>query len=179
MEAIFKILLYTLGFIVLLVGAFVLYIQIKGIPNYPVEMTDAIKNLKVTVDSAHIAEGKRISSCFAANATIDRNPKTHRLFPAQISQGIRRYLFAEYYPGQNAWHRQLDQRRTVLFPAHGYPPADRRVRAPPLCPNSRGCRKMIYIRSLPGCVHPTPNWRLIRMNFPPTNPISSLNFCAT
>lgn len=62
MKRFFKILLYTLGFIVLLVGAFVLYIQIKGIPNYPVEMTDAIKNLKVTVDSAHIAEGKRISS---------------------------------------------------------------------------------------------------------------------
>ncbi|MBK8425211.1 MAG: cytochrome c [Lewinellaceae bacterium] len=62
MKRFFKILLYTLGFIVLLVGAFVLYIQIKGIPKYPVEMTDAIKNLKVTVDSAHIAEGKRISS---------------------------------------------------------------------------------------------------------------------
>ena len=62
MKRFFKILLYTLGIIVLLVGAFVLYIQIKGIPKYPVEMTDAIKNLKVTVDSAHIAEGKRISS---------------------------------------------------------------------------------------------------------------------
>ena len=62
MKRFFKILLYTLGFIVLLVGAFVLYIQIKGIPKYPVEMTDAIKNLKVTVDSAHIEEGKRISS---------------------------------------------------------------------------------------------------------------------
>jgi len=62
MKRFFKILLYALGLIVLFAGAFVLYIQIKGIPKYPVEMTDAIKNLKVTVDSTHIAEGKRISS---------------------------------------------------------------------------------------------------------------------
>lgn len=62
MKRFFKILLYFLGAIVLLVGAFALYIQVKGVPHYPVEMTDAIKNMKVTVDSAHIAEGKRISS---------------------------------------------------------------------------------------------------------------------
>lgn len=62
MKRFFRILLLMVGFIVLAVGAFALYIQIKGVPKYPVAMTEAIKNLKVPVDSAHIAEGKRISS---------------------------------------------------------------------------------------------------------------------
>ncbi len=62
MKRFFKILLYALSAIVLLVGAFALYVQIKGVPKYPVEMTDAIKNLKAPADSAHIAEGKRIAS---------------------------------------------------------------------------------------------------------------------
>ena len=62
MKRFFRILLLVVGFIVLAVGAFALYIQIKGVPKYPVAMTEAIKNLKVPVDSAHIAEGKRISS---------------------------------------------------------------------------------------------------------------------
>ena len=62
MKRLFKILLFALGAVILFVGAFVLYIQIKGIPKYPVEMSDAIKNMKVPLDSAHIAEGKRISS---------------------------------------------------------------------------------------------------------------------
>ncbi len=62
MKRFFRILLFALCFIILAVGAFALYIQIKGVPKYPVAMTEAIKNLKVPVDSAHVAEGKRISS---------------------------------------------------------------------------------------------------------------------
>lgn len=62
MKRFFKILAIALGVVFLLVGAFALYIQIKGVPDYPVEMTDAIKNMKVPMDSAHIAEGKRIST---------------------------------------------------------------------------------------------------------------------
>lgn len=62
MKRLFKILLYAAGVVVLFVGIFALYIQMKGIPHYPVEMTEAIKTMQVPRDSAHVAEGKRISS---------------------------------------------------------------------------------------------------------------------
>ena len=57
-----KILGYLLGSVALLVGIFAAYVQFKGVPKYPVEMPDQVKTLKVPVDSAHIAEGKRIAS---------------------------------------------------------------------------------------------------------------------
>ena len=62
MKRIFKILAYATGTVILLVGAFALYVQIKGVPYYPVEIPEAVKTLKVPTDSSHIAEGKRIAS---------------------------------------------------------------------------------------------------------------------
>jgi len=57
-----KILAYGLGAVLLLIGIFVAYIQVKGVPSYPVEMPAAIQQLQVPQDTLHVAEGKRIGS---------------------------------------------------------------------------------------------------------------------
>ena len=77
MKRFFKILLYALGVIVLLAGAAALYIQIKGVPNYPVEIPEAVKTLKVPTDSAHIAEGKRIASMLCRECHY--SPETQKM----------------------------------------------------------------------------------------------------
>lgn len=77
MKRIFKILAYAMGTVILLVGAFALYIQIKGIPKYPVEMPEAIRNMKVPVDSVRIAEGKRIGSMLCRECHY--SPETQKM----------------------------------------------------------------------------------------------------
>ncbi len=62
MKKVFKILGYGLGSIIVLIGIFAAYIQIKGVPYYPVEIPNAIQQLQVPRDTQHIAEGKRIAS---------------------------------------------------------------------------------------------------------------------
>ncbi|MCB9356749.1 MAG: c-type cytochrome [Lewinellaceae bacterium] len=77
MKKLMKIVGILLGIVALVVILFVAYIQIKGVPHYPVEMTEQIKNLKVTVDSAHVAEGKRISSMLCRECHY--SPETKKL----------------------------------------------------------------------------------------------------
>lgn len=77
MKRLLKILAYAMGTVILLVGVFALYIQIKGLPNYPVEMTSELKNMKVTIDSAHVAEGKRIASMLCRECHY--NPETQKM----------------------------------------------------------------------------------------------------
>lgn len=77
MKRLLKILAYAMGAVILLLGTAALYIQIKGIPKYPVEMTSELKNLKVTIDSTHIAEGKRIASMLCRECHY--NPETERM----------------------------------------------------------------------------------------------------
>ena len=62
MKKVMKIFGYLLGGVVLLAGAFAAYVEFKGVPKYPVDIPGQVKNLKAPVDSAHIAEGKRIAS---------------------------------------------------------------------------------------------------------------------
>lgn len=77
MKKAIKILGYLLGSVALLAGVFAMYIQIKGVPKYPVVMPEQLKTLKVPVDSAHVAEGRRIGSmlCRACNYS----PETQKL----------------------------------------------------------------------------------------------------
>lgn len=62
MKKVFKILGYGLGAIILLLGIFAVYVQVKGVPDYPVDMPAAVQQLQVPRDTAHVAEGKRIAS---------------------------------------------------------------------------------------------------------------------
>ncbi len=77
MKKLLKVLGFLLGGIVLLVALFAGYIQVKGVPKYPVEIPDQVKNLKVTVDSVHIAEGKRIASMLCRECHY--SPETQKL----------------------------------------------------------------------------------------------------
>ena len=77
MKKALKITGYLLGGVALLVGAFALYVQIKGVPKYPVEMPAEVKTLKVPTDSAHVAEGKRIASMLCRECHY--SPETQRM----------------------------------------------------------------------------------------------------
>ena len=55
MKKVMKVLGYLVGGVALLVGLFATYVSFKGVPKYPVEMSEQVKNLIVPVDSAHIA----------------------------------------------------------------------------------------------------------------------------
>lgn len=74
MKRLFKILGYTLGAIVLLVGIGVAFISFRGIPTYPYAPTPDIINLKVIPDSTRVARGAKIASllcneCHRDNST--------------------------------------------------------------------------------------------------------------
>jgi mono/diheme cytochrome c family protein len=74
MKRLFKILAYTLGVVLLLIGAFVAYLHFKGIPTYPYEPTPEIAALNVVPDSTRVERGAKIATllcneCHKDNAT--------------------------------------------------------------------------------------------------------------
>lgn len=83
MKKILKILLYLILAVVIIVAAIVLYIYVKGVPNYPYQPTAAIQNLKVTPDSIRIARGAKIATLLCNNCHAD--PKTGMLTGKHIS----------------------------------------------------------------------------------------------
>lgn len=62
MKRVLKILGYTAGGLVLLVGAAAAYFSIKGIPTYEVKMPVDVAKLSVPRDSAYIARGAKMAS---------------------------------------------------------------------------------------------------------------------
>ncbi len=62
MKRVLKILGYTVGGLVLLVGVAAAYVSIKGIPTYEVKMPVEMANLQVPRDSAYIARGAKMAS---------------------------------------------------------------------------------------------------------------------
>lgn len=62
MKRLFKILGFTLGIIVLLIGAFAAYIGIKGVPKYKFDIPPAMAALQAPRDSAHVARGAKIAT---------------------------------------------------------------------------------------------------------------------
>lgn len=77
MKRFFKIAGYTLGILIALLLCGATVIHFRGIPHYPVEMPSAVQNLKVPVDSVHVAEGKRIASMLCKECHY--NPETQKL----------------------------------------------------------------------------------------------------
>ena len=62
MKRLFKIAGMTLGALALLAGLFALYIYLKGIPRYEVNIPPAIAGLQAPRDSAHVARGAKIAT---------------------------------------------------------------------------------------------------------------------
>ncbi|MCC6462015.1 MAG: cytochrome c [Saprospiraceae bacterium] len=66
-----KILGFTVGSIVLLLGLVLAYFSIKGIPSFEVNMTPETANLKVPRDSASVARGAKIASLLCGECHRD------------------------------------------------------------------------------------------------------------
>lgn len=106
MKKIFKILLWIIGVLSLLIIALILFINFKSLPTY----TNEAQNITVSVDSAGLAEGKRIAitlcvSCHRSNdgrlggAYMPDAPAFGKLYSSNITQhpehGITDYTDGE------------------------------------------------------------------------------------
>lgn len=73
MKRLFKILAYLLGVLVLLFGAALAYLYLKGIPTYPYAPTPEIEALKVEPDSARVERGAKIATLLCNECHKDKN----------------------------------------------------------------------------------------------------------
>lgn len=73
MRKLLKILLYTVLALVILVGGFVGYIALKGVPHYKADIPTAISSLKVTPDSTRVARGAKIAALLCNECHKDPN----------------------------------------------------------------------------------------------------------
>ncbi len=83
-----KIILYALASILVLLVLALLFIQIRGIPNYGVHMTDKIRNLKVEITPERLIRGKEIASIRCSNC--------HRGSDGKLSGGQMKDVPAEF-----------------------------------------------------------------------------------
>lgn len=74
MKTFIKFFLYLVLTLLFLLGVFALYIYTKGIPTYPYNPSDSIRNLKVVSDSIRIARGAKIATLLCNECHKD--PKT-------------------------------------------------------------------------------------------------------
>lgn len=77
MKRFFKFLAYLLGLVVLLASLGATFISIKGVPTYKTDIPAEIVRLKVSRDSAHIAQGAKIATLLC-NA-CHKDPETGKL----------------------------------------------------------------------------------------------------
>ena len=108
MKKIFRIFDYGLGAIMILLGIFALYIQMKGIPDYPVDMPTAVQQLQVPRDTVHVTEGKRIASMLCRECHY--SPETQKMtgshrtdIPKEFGQVYSLNITQDKTHGLGAW----------------------------------------------------------------------------
>ena len=75
MKQFFKILLYGIGIVVLLIAAAAAFFYVKGVPRYEYAPTPEISNLKVNPDSARVARGLKIAALMCNECHLDERMK--------------------------------------------------------------------------------------------------------
>lgn len=96
--------LYLVGLLVVVVGGFALFIQLRGIPTYPTEKID----LKVELTPARVERGRKIVHTICAECHLDQ--KLGRLIgkpiidlPAQFGKAYSRNITQDPTYGIGAW----------------------------------------------------------------------------